>query len=101
MKKLVLSSEWIASSQTDFAPVLSRYRRSLESSGLKPSTIEGYVWRVGTFLKFTKNDKPPVSALKEFREYLIDKKLSLSGINNSCFAVKRFYKMLGQEVEVV
>jgi integrase/recombinase XerD len=99
MKKFVSSSEWIASAQRDYAPALARYRRSLESSGLKPSTIDSYVWRVGTFLKFAKSDKPTVSALKEFRECLLDKKLSLSGINNSCFAVKRFYKMLGQDVD--
>jgi integrase/recombinase XerD len=98
MKKFVTSSEWCTMPQKDFAPILSLFRRSLERSGLKTSTIESYLWRVNAFLEFAKCDKPPVSAFDEFRQGLFDKKLSLSAINNSSFAIKRFYAMIGSEV---
>lgn len=98
MKKVVTSSEWCIVSQKDFAPILSLFRRSLERSGLKPSTIASYVWRVNAFLEFAKCDKPPISAFDEFRQQLFDKKLSRSAINNSSFAIKRFYAMIGKEV---
>lgn len=98
MKKIIVSSDWCTGKQDDYAPVLSLYRKSLERSCLKPSTIESYVWRVGVFLRFAQSDRPSVSAFEEFQQYLFDRGLSLSGINNSLFATKRFYKMLGQEV---
>jgi integrase/recombinase XerD len=98
MKRVFASSEWSSITQEDFEPVLALYKRSLERSGLKPSTIESYVWRVGVFLKFAQTNEPPVSVFEDFQQNLFDRGLSLSGINNSLFAVKRFYKMLGHEV---
>jgi len=98
MKRVFKSEVWSSKTIDDFEPALSLYEKSLERSGLKPSTIESYVWRVGVFLKFAQSDKPSVSVFDDYQKHLFEKGLSLSGINNSLFAVKRFYRMLGQEV---
>jgi integrase/recombinase XerD len=97
MKKLGL--DWsIKPCVRDFKPMLVRYERYLNDMGLRASTIESYVVRVGKFLEFTQSERPPINALNEYREYLQSKKLSRSSLNNCSFAIQHYYKMVGEDV---
>jgi integrase/recombinase XerD len=83
----------------DLKPALKRYNRYLEDGGLRDSTITMYVFRVGKFLEFAKDNKPPVDEFTRFRETLNERCLSRSTINNYCFAIKKYYEMDGQTID--
>lgn len=83
----------------DLTPALRRFRHYLEDAGLRGSTIEPYVFRVGKYLEFTKTETPKEEDLARFRDVLKEKRLSISTINNYCFAIKRYHEMIGQTVE--
>jgi len=72
---------------------LNAYKRFLTNQGLRYETIGLYMGRVGKFLEFAHSIEPHTSKADEFREFLIDQDLSASHINNTCFAIKRFYEM--------
>jgi integrase/recombinase XerD len=82
----------------DIKPALKRYNRYLEDMGIRDSTRTSYVFRVGKFLEFVKDDKPTTDDFSRFRETLHERKLSRSTINNYCFAIKKYYEMCGQSV---
>jgi integrase/recombinase XerD len=96
-KKLAVDWNFV-SCESDFDPTLKRFRLYLMDNGLRPSTIESYLDRVGRFLKFAKTERPPVSAFQEFREELIEKNLSKSTINNYSFAIRFYYRMQGETI---
>lgn len=83
----------------DLTPALRRFRHYLEDAGLRGSTIEPYIFRVGKYLEFTKTETPKEEDLARFRDVLKEKRLSISTINNYCFAIKRYHEMIGQTVE--
>ena len=72
---------------------LNAYKRFLTNQGLRYETIGLYMGRVGKFLEFAHSIEPHISKADEFREFLIDQGLSASHINNTCFAIKKFYEM--------
>lgn len=82
----------------DFTPAIARYIRYLRDIGLRESTIESYVFRVKQFLEYTQNDKPATEKIGDYRSNLIENNLSRSSVNNTCFAIKHFYKMIGEDV---
>ena len=73
--------------------VLERFRRYLEGRGLRKETVKLYLGRVGAFLDYAKQDYPGTEIGDEYRAILIEGKFSHSHINNTCFAVKKFYQM--------
>jgi integrase/recombinase XerD len=81
----------------DLKPALKRYGRYLEDRGLRRSTIESYVFRLGKFLEFAQDDTPQVEDFARFRETL--RGLSQSTINNYSFAIKSYYEMCGQSID--
>ena len=80
----------------DLRPALKHYGRFLEDKGLRKSTIESYVFRVGKFLEFVRNDTPQVEDFARFRETI--RGLSLSTINNYSFAIQSYFEMCGQTI---
>jgi integrase/recombinase XerD len=73
--------------------VLDRFHRRLKSNGLHSSTIELYLLRLNAFLDYANCEDPSIDAANEYRDVLIDRGLSKSHINNSCFAIKKFFKL--------
>lgn len=99
MSKKRLALDWhIKANIGDFKPTLIRYRKYLADNGFRNSTIDSYVGHVGRFLEFAQNERPPVSTANAFREKLISKNLSRSSLNNYAFAMKCYYRMIGEEV---
>lgn len=74
---------------------LERFRRYLVGMGFRDETLRLYTGRIGAFLEYAKCDEPNTEIADKYRDTLIDKGLSKSHINNSCFAIKRYYQMNG------
>lgn len=77
--------------------ILKRYVAYLRNIGLSAETIKLYTGRLGVFLDFAHSDNPSTEIADQFRSSLIESDLSKSHVNNSCFAIKNFYKMNGIE----
>lgn len=73
--------------------VLDRFKRYLKGLGLRDETVKLYVGLVGGFLDYAEADEPNTEIADAFKDYLIEKRLSRGHINNTCFAIKKFYKM--------
>ena len=96
-----LQFSWTSSSPVKpFRSSLKRYDRYLKDIGLQASTIEGYERCVNKFLEFAQADLPPLAKFNEFRSQLHERRLSRSTINNYSFAIKCYYKMLGEDISV-
>jgi len=92
----VLKINWNAG-QTDFDSVIERYDRYLREKGFSEATIKRYLDILGYFLKFAGDSQPDVAKASEYRSYLVEERKAHSTINNSCFALKNFYKMHGED----
>lgn len=79
---------------------LSSFERYLAGRGIRESTAEGYSACLRRYLKFCDSDKPSISKVNEYRNELLDRHLSRSSLNNSGFAIKKFYEMLGEPIEI-
>ncbi len=82
MARTRLNVDWTREGTTeDLKPALKRYGRYLEDKGLRKSTIESYVFRVGKFLEFAQDETPQVEEFARFRETLrgIDHEDAASG----------------------
>lgn len=77
--------------QKDF--VLERFRRYLKSIGLHDETIKLYIGRVRSFLDFANSKDPDTSKADQYRNALIEKGLSRSHLNNTCFGIKKYFEM--------
>jgi integrase len=53
---------------------------------------------VRKFLDYAQCDRPSSYDFEEFREYLLEKSLSRSTINNYSFAIQRYYRMHGESI---
>jgi integrase/recombinase XerD len=73
--------------------VLDRFSRYLRSCGFHSSTIDLYLSRLNAFLEYANCEEPTIEKANEFREVLIDRGISKSHINNTCFAIKRYFKL--------
>ena len=94
-----MSVDWsVKACERDFSSAIARYYRYLRDLGLRSSTIESYAIRLKCFLEYTKSDRPTTNSFEEYRANLIEKNLSRSSINNTCFAIKHYYKMNGEEI---
>jgi len=75
--------------------ILNNYRRYLTGLGLRYDTVKLYSSRISNYLEFSKMSDPSTIKADEFREFLIDQGYSRSHINNTCFALKKYYEMRG------
>jgi integrase/recombinase XerD len=78
---------------------LRQFGRYLRDKGVRPSTLSDYIQRVGKYLEFCGSDHPSHEKANEYRDQLLERNLSRSSVNNYCFAVKNFHKMMGQDVK--
>jgi len=78
---------------------LKRFNRYLRDKGVRPSTLSDYLQRARKYLEFCGPDQPSPEKAQEYRDHLLDRELSRSSVNNYCFVVKNYHKMLGQDVE--
>lgn len=79
----------------DLKPALRRFKKHLEDKGLRASTIEMYVFRVGKYLEFAKTDIPSVDDFAKFSDILNERRLSRSTVNNYLFAIKKYHELIG------
>ena len=80
---------------------LKRFHRYLQDQGIRPSTLESYVDRAKKCLEFCEPNDPNPELANQFRSQLIERGLSASSINNYCFAVQNYHKMLGQPIKLL
>ncbi|MCJ7443900.1 MAG: phage integrase N-terminal SAM-like domain-containing protein, partial [Methanotrichaceae archaeon] len=97
MEKLDVNWE-VKSSEISHQHALNKFTSYLQDNGIRRSTIESYLIRVGKFLEFVQNDRPSLTDFEDFREHLLKKNLSRSSINNYSFAISKYYKMRGESI---
>jgi hypothetical protein len=73
--------------------IIERFKRYLKNIGLHEETIKLYLGRVRAFLDFANSQDPDVAMADKYRAMLIEKGLSRSHLNNTCFGIKKFYEM--------
>ncbi len=78
---------------------LRRFKRYLMDKGVRQSTLDDYLARVESYLKFCGDEQPSPETAQNYRDSLMDRNLSRSSINNNCFAIRHYHKMLGQDVK--
>ena len=66
-----------------------------------PSTLESYIDRAERYLEFCEPNDPTPELANQFRSQLIEHGLSASSINNYCFAVQSYHKMIGQPIKLL
>jgi len=75
--------------------VLTTFSNYLMREGFHNDTIKLYVGRLNAFLDYAKSDLPDLTVADAYRNDLIERRLSRSHINNTGFAIKKFYAMNG------
>lgn len=73
--------------------LIKSYRRYLTNQGYRYNTINLYSDRLGKFIEFSRTTEPSTKKADEFRDYLIDQGISRSHINNTSFALKKYFEM--------
>jgi integrase/recombinase XerD len=73
--------------------LVKNYRRYLTNQGYRYHTINLYSDRVGKFIEFSRTIEPCTKNADEFRELLIDQGASKSHVNNTVFALKKYFEM--------
>jgi site-specific recombinase XerD len=96
MSRQRIKTSWMIPSQDGS---LGEFARYLRDKGIRTSTLNSYVLRVGRYLKFCDEKQPSQEIGQKFRDQLMDNGLSRSSINNYCFAIRQFHRMLGIDFE--
>ena len=91
-----LQIDWI---HPDNDAKLRRFKRYLKDKGVRQSTLDDYLLRIERYLRFCGNEQPSPETAQQYRDSLMDRNLSRSSVNNCCFAIKNYHKMLGQDVK--
>jgi integrase/recombinase XerD len=78
---------------------LHRFERYLLDRGIRQSTLNDYLDRVSSYLKFCDHNLPSPETAQGYRDTLMARGLSRSSVNNHCFAMKSYHKMLGQDIK--
>ena len=68
--------------ENSFDRSLKKFRHYLTSNGYRSSTIDGYVDRIGRYLKFAKTDRPLPEDATKFRDSLLKKNPARNTLNN-------------------
>ena len=92
--------DWSIPKAANFDQVLRRLRRYLEDRGDRESTIEGYLGNVRRYLIFTGMDRPTLQDWQNYNDYLHDRKLSRSTLNQIAYAARAYHRMLGGDLPV-
>jgi len=79
--------------------LLRKYARYLRDKGIRSSTLDSYVFRVGRYLNYCDQKQPSQETPQNFRDQIMDDGLSRSSVNNYCFAIRKFHQMLGLDFE--
>lgn len=96
MSRQKLKTAWKISNED---ALLTKYARYLRDKGVRPSTLDNYIARMGVYLRFCGQEQPSQETGQRFRDQLMDKGLSRSSINNYCFAICTLHRMLGLDFE--
>jgi len=91
---------WHIKPEDTKASALRKFQRYLEDQGIRETTIETYSIYIKRLLNFANTDNPTRKDVEEFRASLFDRNLSRSTINNHCYAITRYYAMLGEELKL-
>ncbi|MCX6678978.1 MAG: tyrosine-type recombinase/integrase [Methanothrix sp.] len=78
---------------------LRRFKRYLKNRGVRPSTLEDYLFRVSKYFEFCGDKEPSPEMAQKYRDHLLDRNLSNSSVANYSFAIKDYHKMLGQDIK--
>ena len=73
--------------------IVENYRRYLTNQGYRYQTISLYSGRVGKFIEYSRPNEPCTKKADEFRDLLIDQGASKSHVNNTVFALKKYFEM--------
>lgn len=102
MKSKSQQVDWnIKQSVQDYEPYIKQFRRFLVNEGYRETSIEGYSRFVRRYLKFVKKSNPTIQDATKYREYLLDSNRKRATINNYCFAVQAYHRMLGEKVKFI
>lgn len=101
MLKKRLNIDWSSPGEIrDLDPVLRRFRNYLRDRGFRDSTIGPYVAAVRRYLGYVKIEQPTIEDANKYRQMILDKNLARSTINNYCFAITHYHKMMGGSVNL-
>ncbi|MFZ3147769.1 MAG: tyrosine-type recombinase/integrase [Methanothrix sp.] len=92
--------DWSIPKATNFDQVLRRYKRYLEDRGDRESTIDGYLGNVRRYLVFSGTDRPTLQDWENYNDYLHERKLSRSTLNQIAYAARSYHRMLGGDLPV-
>lgn len=96
-----LSVNWsIPTSDHSLKPALMRFRRYLDTCGLKNNTIKLYLILAESYLKAVETDIPSEDDAKSFYDSLHEKSLSRSTINNYAAAIIKYHRLIDKPVKL-
>ncbi len=78
---------------------LRQFKRYLRDKGARPSTTEDYLTRVEKYLEFCGKKEPSADIAQDYRDNLLNRNLSNSSVANYSYAIKKYHKMLGQDLK--
>jgi integrase/recombinase XerD len=77
---------------------LRSFKRYLKDNGVRPSTLDNYIFRIAKYFEFCGEEEPSPEMAQKYRDFLMEKNLSNSSIANYSYAMKNYHKMQGQEI---
>jgi len=77
---------------------LRSFKRYLKDNGVRPSTLENYIFRIAKYFEFCGGEEPSPEMAQKHRDFLMDKNLSNSSVANYSYAMKSYHKMQGQDI---
>lgn len=79
---------------------LNKFERYLRGLGYRESTVSDYIGRARRYLEACDTVEPSEEMAVNFRDDLIERRLSRSSINNYSFVIKNYHRMIGDPVEL-
>lgn len=95
-----LNINWNKESRFNIDPALKKFENYLTFKGYSQSSIDRYRTMVKSYLKFSKKIHPIQSDAEEFRARLIRSNLKRSTINLYSAAIKQYYRMNGEDIDL-
>lgn len=95
-----LNINWNKESRFNIDPTLNKFEKYLTFKGYSQSSIDRYRSMVKSYLKFSKKIHPIQSDAEEFRARLIRSNLKRSTINLYSAAIKQYYRMNGEDIDL-
>ena len=73
--------------------IVENYKRFLTNQGYRYQTISLYSGRVGKFIEYSRPNEPCTKKADDYRDLLLDQGASKSHVNNTVFALKKYFEM--------